>query len=185
MRLRTLHKTKPGTLTEQGGAGPARTTYGPAPGENADRGSPGRRGRAPDEWLLRLDSNYGGLLLLHFTERVEFTTTQLIVWFMLVLLTIAFDYLLPIWGVKKWNGSRWGNWGCVVGTLAGVFFFPPWGILIGPFVGAIAGELLLGRRHIREAVKSGFGAFVGFLLGTICKIGVCGWFIYCFIAAFF
>ena len=129
--------------------------------------------------------SYGGLLLLHFTERVEFTTTQLIVWFMLVLLTIAFYYLLPIWGVKKWNGSRWGNWGCVVGTLAGVFFFPPWGILIGPFVGAIAGELLLGRRHIREAVKSGFGAFVGFLLGTICKIGVCGWFIYCFIAAFF
>lgn len=45
--------------------------------------------------------SYGGLLLLHFTERVEFTTTQLIVWFMLVLLTIAFDYLLPIWGVKN------------------------------------------------------------------------------------
>ena len=99
--------------------------------------------------------SYGGLLLLHFTERVEFTTTQLIVWFMLVLLTIAFDYLLPIWGVKKWNGSRWGNWGCVAGTLAGVFFFPPWGILIGPFVGAIAGELLLGRRHIRDADQIG------------------------------
>lgn len=35
----------------------ARTSPGQFPGDNTGRGSPSRRGRASDEWLLRLDSN--------------------------------------------------------------------------------------------------------------------------------
>jgi len=129
--------------------------------------------------------SYGGLLLLHFTERIQFSPAQLIWWGILVLLTIIFDYLMPVLGVKKWNGSKWGNWGCIIGTIAGCFIFPPWGIILGPFVGAVLGELIIARRETGEAIKAGFGAFIGFLLGSIFKIAVCCWFIYCFIAAFF
>ena len=125
--------------------------------------------------------SYMGLLLLHFTERVEFTLTQHIIWIVLVLLTILADYLLPLLGVKKSNGSKWGNIGCIVGTVAGIFLFPPWGIIICPFLGAVLGELLFADKKAPEALKSGFGAFIGFILGTIFKLSVCGWFIFCFV----
>ena len=127
--------------------------------------------------------SYLGLLLLHFTERVEFTVTQLVVWLVLVLLTILADYLLPVLGVKKWNGSKWGNIGCIIGTVAGIFLLPPLGIIICPFLGAVLGEMLFAEKKAPEALKAGFGAFVGFILGTIFKLSVCGWFVFCFIKA--
>lgn len=127
--------------------------------------------------------SYIGLLLLHFTDRVQFTTTQLVVWLILVLLTILADYLLPVLGVKKWNGSKWGNIGCLIGTVVGLFLFPPWGIIIGPFLGAVLGEILLAQKKAPEALKAGFGAFIGFLLGTVFKLSVCGWFLFCFVRA--
>ncbi len=127
--------------------------------------------------------SYAGLLLLHFTDRVQFSTTQLILWLGLVLLTVIADYLLPVLGVKKWNGSKWGNIGCIVGTVLGIFLFPPWGIIIGPFLGAVLGELLLAEKKAPEALKAGFGAFIGFILGTVFKLSVCGWFIFCFVRA--
>lgn len=127
--------------------------------------------------------SYVGLLLLHFTDRVQFTTAQLVWWLILVLLTIVADYLLPVLGVKKWNGSKWGNIGCIIGTVAGLFLFPPWGIIIGPFFGAVLGELLFAKKEAPEALKAGLGAFIGFILGTVFKLSVCGWFIFCFIKA--
>ena len=127
--------------------------------------------------------SYVGLILLHITDRVQFTTTQLIVWLILVLLTLVADYVLPLIGVKKLNGSKWGNVGCIIGTVAGLFIFPPWGIIIFPFVGAVLGELLFAKKKTPEALKAGLGAFIGFILGTVFKLSVCGWFIFCFIKA--
>lgn len=127
--------------------------------------------------------SYVGLLLLHFSNRVQFTTWQLVGWLLLTLLTVALDYFMPLWGVKKWNGTKWGSWGCVAGTLAGCFVFPPWGILIGPFAGAFLSELLFARQGIDRALQAALGAFVGFLLGTLSKLIVCGWFVFCFVKA--
>ena len=127
--------------------------------------------------------SYIGLLLLHFTARVQFTKTALIVWAILVLLTIVADYILPVLGVKKWNGSKWGNVGCAIGIVVGVFILPPWGIILGPFVGAVLGELLFAKKNTPEALKAGFGAFIGFILGTVFKLSVCGVFIFYFVKA--
>ena len=127
--------------------------------------------------------SYVGILLLHFTDCVQFSITQLVIWGILVLLTIAADYILPVIGVKKWNGSKWGNIGCIVGMIAGIFIFPPWGIIFGPFVGAVLGELLFAKKKTPEALKAGFGAFIGFILGTVFKLAVCGWLIFCFVKA--
>ena len=127
--------------------------------------------------------SYVGLLLLHATDRVQFSATQLWIWLLIVAIVQALDYFTPILGSKYSGGSKWGNWGCLVGTVIGLFFLP-WGIVLGPFLGAVIGELL-GDKEIKQALKSGLGALVGFLFGTVVKLIVCGYFCYQFIVAVF
>ena len=66
--------------------------------------------------------SYLGLILLHFTDRVQFTVTQLVIWGVLVIVVQLLDYLTPVLGTKYGGGSKWGNWGCVIGTVAGIFY---------------------------------------------------------------
>lgn len=102
--------------------------------------------------------SYAGLLLLHFTDKIHFSTTHLILWALLVIIVQVLDYVTPMLGTKYSGGGKWGNWGCVIGTIAGLFVFPPWGVLIGPFAGAVIGELL-GERSLVEAFKAGGRGF--------------------------
>ena len=125
-----------------------------------------------------------GMILLHLTDKVQFTATQLIVWAILVIIVQVLDYLTPLIGTKYSGGSKWGNRGCIAGTVIGIFLFPPWGIIFGPLVGAVIGELL-GGKLTHEALKAGLGAFVGFLLGVILKVSLCGYFVVVFISALF
>lgn len=122
--------------------------------------------------------SYAALLLLHFTDKVQFSTTQLVVWLIVVVLIQVLDYFVPMLGSKYTGGTRWGTRGCMAGTLVGLFFMP-WGIILGPFLGAFIGELL-GGSDKKLALKSGIGSLIGFLLGTILKCAVCGYFIYLF-----
>ena len=80
------------------------------------------------------------------------------------------DYLLPGWMAKCFGGSRAGAVGATVGAIAGIFLFPPVGILLGPFVGAVAGELLHDSRDAAHALQVGMGSFLAFLLGTGLKL---------------
>ncbi len=125
--------------------------------------------------------SYAGLLLLHFTDRVQFSTSQLLVWLVVVIVVQVLDYVVPLLGARYSGGSRWGTRGCLAGTIVGLFFMP-WGIVLGPFLGAVAGELLGGRRT-SEALRSGLGSLAGFLLGTVLKCAVCGYFIWVFVTA--
>ncbi|MDR0844618.1 MAG: DUF456 domain-containing protein [Tannerella sp.] len=127
--------------------------------------------------------SYSGLLLLHLTDRVQFTTSQLIWWLVITLIAVAADYLIPILGVKKWHGSKWGRWGCFIGIMVGCIFFMPWGIILGPFIGTVIGEALFEKKQMSDAIKVGFGSFIGFLFGAFLKFAVCLWFFYCFIHA--
>ncbi len=124
---------------------------------------------------------YAGLLLLHLTERVQFTWTQLLLWLAIVVVVQVLDFVVPMLGTKYSGGSTWGKNGCVVGTLVGLFFMP-WGIVVGPFLGALAGELLAGRTST-EAVRSGLGSLAGFLLGTVAKVVICIYFCVTFVTA--
>ncbi len=112
--------------------------------------------------------SYGGILLLHFTEHVQFTTTQLIVWLILILILQVLDYITPMLGSKYSGGSTYGNRGCIAGTIIGLFFMP-WGILLGPFFGAVLGEML-GGRDLEHALRAGIGSMIGFVLGTLLKV---------------
>lgn len=120
-----------------------------------------------------------GMLLLHFTDRVDFSVTELVVSALVVIATLVLDYFTPMIGAKKFGGGKFGNRGCVIGTIVGMFFLPL-GLILGPFLGAVIGELIAGK-PFRAALKAGFGSFVGFLFGTLIKLAVCLYFIIRFI----
>jgi uncharacterized protein YqgC (DUF456 family) len=60
--------------------------------------------------------------------------------------------------------------GAALGTVVGIFFGLP-GLLLGPFAGAILGELMAGR-DFDQATRAGLGAWLGFLLGSIAKLAL-------------
>lgn len=124
---------------------------------------------------------YAALLLLHFTDRVQFSMTQLLVWLGVVIVVQVLDYFIPLIGSRYAGGTKWGSWGCLIGTVAGLFF-SPWGLILGPFLGAVIGELL-GDKDLKYALKSGLGSLLGFLFGTVVKLVVCGYFIWEFVRA--
>ena len=124
--------------------------------------------------------NYIGLLLLHFTAKYQFSSKFLIIWAIITIVVYALDYIIPVWGTKKFGGSKRGVWGSVIGLVVGLFFFPPFGIIVGPFLGAVIGELSAGKDS-GAALKSGFGSFLGFLLGTLLKLiasGMMTWYFF-------
>jgi len=115
--------------------------------------------------------NYIALLLLHFTNTHRFTERFIITWLIITLIILILDYMIPIWGAKLSGGTRTGIWGATIGLIAGLLFFPPLGIIIGPFIGAVIGEIIAGK-NMDIAIRSGTGTFIGFLAGTIAKLVV-------------
>lgn len=127
--------------------------------------------------------SYGGMLLLHVTSRVQFTARQLLVWLALTIVVQVLDYIVPLLGTKYCGGTKYGNWGCVIGTIVGLVFVP-YGLVFGPFLGAVIGELAGGSTSDR-ALLSGVGSLLGFLFGTLVKCVLCGYFVWQFVAALF
>ncbi len=117
--------------------------------------------------------SYAGIILLHFTSYADFSGKFLIIFGVLAALITILDYFLPVWGTKKFGGSSRGVWGATIGLVLGLLFFPPIGIVVGPFVGALVGEMTRGGEFL-ASLKSAFGSFVGFLLGTGMKLAVSG-----------
>lgn len=88
----------------------------------------------------------------------------------LTLLSLAVDVLSTTLGAKRAGASKKAMLGAAIGTFAGLFFSIP-GLLLGPFVGAVAGEMA-GGREFREASKIGFGTWIGIALGTALKVAL-------------
>ena len=146
--------------------------------------------------------SYVGLLLLHFTDRVQFSWQFLVVWGVVVVVIQLLDYFIPAWGTKKFGGSKYGVWGSTIGLVVGLFM-GPWGIIIGPFLGAVVGELIYFNRHpqttlneteqslnnveqkknsnLNRALRAGLGSFIGLLTGTILKLICCGMMVFYFV----
>lgn len=88
---------------------------------------------------------------------------------MFTLLLFFADYAANVFGIKKYGGSKAAVWGSTIGLIAGPFILPFAGILLGPFIGAIAAELLIHRKGFADSVKIGFGSVVGFIGGAAAK----------------
>jgi uncharacterized protein YqgC (DUF456 family) len=111
---------------------------------------------------------YLSLVVLHFTHFADISRNLFIILGIVTILVTVIDYVVPIWGTRQFGGSKYGMRGATVGLIIGLFLGPP-GIIIGPFVGAVVGELIY-KDEIKYALKAGFGSLLGFLTGIGLKL---------------
>jgi len=115
---------------------------------------------------------YAGLWVAEATDRIDFSWQMLLVWGIVTIVVSVLDYVVPAWGTKRFGGTKYGVWGSTIGVFVGLFL-GPWGVIIGPLAGAILGEML-GGKQVEEALKAGWGSFIGLLFGTVLKLICCG-----------
>lgn len=84
--------------------------------------------------------SYAGLLCAYFTSYSSMSPAAIWLWLAITVAVSVADYFLPAWMTRRFGGSRSGAIGATVGVFAGFFFFPPVGIILGPFFGAVLGE---------------------------------------------
>lgn len=123
--------------------------------------------------------SYAAMILLHFFTDITYTTEALIIYGILCAVITIVDYFVPVWGTKKFGGTKAGVRGSTIGLIVGVVVLPILGIVIGPFgligilagpfFGAYIGEKMTGVDD-QLAWRSAIGSFVGFVAGTLLKV---------------
>ena len=114
---------------------------------------------------------YVGLFIQIFREPDPFTSKFLWIWAGVVVISLILDYLIPIWGTKKFGGTKYGVWGCTIGFIL-AFWMGPFGVIIGPFIGAFAGEMIAGQNSTKS-FRAALGSFAGFIMGSFLKLVIC------------
>lgn len=133
----------------------------------------------PGTWLI-----FGGLVLAAWADGF----TRVGVWTLVVIGLIAaasytIDFVAAALGAKRLGASKRAMGGAALGTLAGLVFGLP-GLIVGPFVGAVVGELSM-NRDWKQAGRAGVAAWIGFAIGTAVKVGLAFTMIAVFAAAWF
>jgi uncharacterized protein YqgC (DUF456 family) len=89
---------------------------------------------------------------------------------LLTLLSYALEFAGGYFGAKRFGATKWGAFGATLGAIVGLFYpFP--GLIVGPVVGAIAGELIAGKRLV-SAGRAGWGTLLGNLAGMLGKLTI-------------
>ncbi len=115
---------------------------------------------------------YAGMLVYGLLTRfATLNTAFFLIQGIALLLVFSLDYLATATGARRFGGSRYAAWGAALGIVPGALLFGPFGLIIGPFLGAVLGELAGGRKPA-EAVRAGFGSLIGFVGGTVLKLSV-------------
>lgn len=89
----------------------------------------------------------------------------------IVIVLFVADYAVNAWGVKKFGGSRASVIGSTIGVLIGPFVIPAFGLILGPLIGAVLGELYVGSDW-NKSLKVGFGSVVGLFTSTVVKFAL-------------
>ena len=114
-------------------------------------------------------------------ERIGgFTVTAL---GLLALLSIGIDLLSPGFGSGRAGAGKRAILGAAIGSVVGIFFGLP-GIIIGPFIGAVLGQLTASS-DLSDAGRAGFGAWIGLLIGMAMKAALAFIMIGIFVLSFF
>lgn len=124
--------------------------------------------------------NYLALVTLMILPQIELSTSMLIITGILTLIVVILDYILPIWGAKIYKVSSFGIWGSVIGMLIGILFFPPFGLILGTFLGAVVGEMISGKSD-SDAMRAGIVTFIFSLIAMVMKLSLSVYLTYKFI----
>ena len=127
---------------------------------------------------------FAGLLLGAWADdftRVGWVT--IVVLGVLTLASLAIDFAATALGARRVGATRKAVIGAALGTLVGLFFGIP-GLIVGPFLGAVAGEVV-SHGEWRRATSAGVGTWVGLLFGTLAKIALAFAMLGIFVFAFF
>jgi len=85
-------------------------------------------------------------------------------------IAMILDSLAGAFGARRYGASGRAMLGAALGGLVGIFFGLP-GLLLGPFIGALLGELSM-RKDLPTASRAGWGATLGMLLGVAAKMAL-------------
>jgi hypothetical protein len=114
-------------------------------------------------------------------QRVGWITLALLG--LLTLASLGIDFAATALGAKRVGATRYAIVGAALGTLGGLFLGIP-GLLVGPFAGAVLGEML-SHGQWRQATRAGWATWVGLLFGTLAKIALAFAMIGIFVLAYF
>ncbi|MBJ6982955.1 DUF456 domain-containing protein [Luteimonas sp. MC1572] len=114
---------------------------------------------------------FAGMLLAAWAGGFEqIGVVTLAVLGVLTLLSLLIDFWATALGAKRVGASGKAIVGAIIGTFVGVFFGPV-GLFAGPFLGALAGELLHGR-DVGQAARVGFGTWLGIVFAIVLKLAL-------------
>ncbi len=112
--------------------------------------------------------SYVGLLLLLLCDGCGINMPTVVIAGVLAVVVTLLDYVAPVWFTKRSGGSKAGVWGATLGLLVGFFFSVP-GIILGPFIGALLGELYA-KAPADKALGVSFVSFIAFIVTTGFKL---------------
>ena len=124
--------------------------------------------------------SYASVLILYLFNNPEneITSRFLIIWIAIVAVVTIMDYVIQPYFTKITGGSKLAVRCSIAGLIAGMIFFPPVGIILGPFIGAFIAEFIINEKPLKNSLAAAGGAFLGFILGTGLKLAVSGTLLY-------
>ncbi|MDW4280344.1 DUF456 domain-containing protein [Staphylococcus saprophyticus] len=78
------------------------------------------------------------------------------------------DFIMNKYFVNKFGGSKLSELVALVGVIGGCFVFPPFGIIIVPFVAVLVVEMIQ-EPNLTKALKASFGSVVAFLASSVAQ----------------
>ena len=121
--------------------------------------------------------SFVGIICAYMTDGTTISPLMFWIWGIITLVVTILDYILPAYFSKVFGGSKAGITGATIGVFAGLFMGPI-GIILGPFIGAVAGEMFSQQRTFSQAAKVGFGSLISFIVGSGLKLVVTGMMMY-------
>lgn len=121
--------------------------------------------------------SFFGMLCCYWTDFSTISSKSLWIWGIISVVVGILDYFLPGYFSKVLGGTRAGVLGATIGVFVGLFL-GPFGIILGPFAGAVIGELMNNNENLDKAVVVGFGSLISFIAGSGIKIIVAAFIFY-------
>jgi hypothetical protein len=114
---------------------------------------------------------FGGLVVAAWIDdfqRVGWITLSLLG--LMTVASFAIDFAATAMGAKRVGASKLAIVGAALGALGGLFLGIP-GLILGPFIGAVAGEMM-SHGEWRKATQAGLATWMGLLFGTLAKLAL-------------